>query len=175
MSGEFGRPHPPVAANEVDTLLGFLDFQRATFEWKCSGLDASQLQATTAASTMTLGGMLKHLALVEDWWFSVWLHDREEALPWRDIDWDADPDWEWRTAADDPPEELRMLWRDTVTRSRAAVQEALRDGGLSRLSLRSSPEGERRSLRWILCEDLSRRHFKGVGHMPRTSRDTDPD
>ena len=53
---EHGRPEPPVAAGEVATLLGFLDYQRATLAWKCSGLDAVGLRATTAASTMTLGG-----------------------------------------------------------------------------------------------------------------------
>jgi Protein of unknown function (DUF664) len=55
---EHGRPETPVAADEVATLLGFLDWQRATLAWKCSGLDAADLRATTAASTMTLGGIL---------------------------------------------------------------------------------------------------------------------
>jgi len=45
--------------------------------WKCSGLDAAGLRATTAASTMTLGGILKHMALVEYGWFSRSLHGRE--------------------------------------------------------------------------------------------------
>jgi len=62
---EHGRPEPPIAADEAATLLGFLDYQRATLAWKCSGLDAVCLRATTAASTMTLGGVLKHTALVE--------------------------------------------------------------------------------------------------------------
>jgi hypothetical protein len=44
---EHGRPEPPVAADEVATLLGFLDYQRATLAWKCSGLDAAGLRATT--------------------------------------------------------------------------------------------------------------------------------
>ncbi|MFZ0180268.1 MAG: DUF664 domain-containing protein, partial [Candidatus Dormiibacterota bacterium] len=63
---EQGRPKPPSAADEAATLVGFLDFQRATLAWKCSGLDAAGLDTTVAASSMTLGGMLKHLALVED-------------------------------------------------------------------------------------------------------------
>ena len=69
---EHGRPEPPIAADETATLLGFLEYQRATFAWKCAGLDAAELQAKVAASSMTLGGMLKHLAFVEDWWFSQW-------------------------------------------------------------------------------------------------------
>ena len=58
---EHGRPEPPTAGDEAATLLGFLDYQRATLAWKCSGLDTAGLRATTAASTMTLGGMLKQI------------------------------------------------------------------------------------------------------------------
>ena len=35
---QHGRPEPPLAADETSTLLGFLDYQRATLAWKCSGL-----------------------------------------------------------------------------------------------------------------------------------------
>jgi len=62
---EHGRPEPPVAADAAAMLLGFLDHQRATLAWECSGLDAADLRATTAASAMTLDGILKHMALVE--------------------------------------------------------------------------------------------------------------
>ena len=117
---EHGRPEPPLAADEAGTLLGFLDYQRATFAWKCAGLDAAGLAATVGVSTMTLGGMLKHLALVEDSWFSEWLLGRDPAPPWDTVDWDADRDWEWHTAAADSPEQLRGLWQDNVARARAA-------------------------------------------------------
>src|SRR5262252_3621191 len=60
---------PPVAGSEVETLIGSLERQRATFAWKCGGLDAAGLRATHAPSSMTLGGMLKHLALVADNYF----------------------------------------------------------------------------------------------------------
>ena len=63
---EHGRPEPPIAADETATLLGFLDYQRATLAWKCAGLDAAGLAATVAASSVTLGGMVKHLAYVEE-------------------------------------------------------------------------------------------------------------
>src|SRR6266496_1127997 len=58
---EQGRPEPPLAADETATLLGFLEYQRATLAWKCGGLDTAGLRATVAASSMTLGGLLKHL------------------------------------------------------------------------------------------------------------------
>ncbi|MGH7746350.1 MAG: DinB family protein [Candidatus Dormibacteria bacterium] len=148
---EYGRPEPPLAADEVATLLGFLDFQRATLAWKCAGLDAAGLRATVAASSMTLGGLLKHMAYVEDSWFSRSLHGREREAPWNTVDWTADQDWEWHSAAEDTPEQLVALWQDAVARSRALVTEALADGGLDRLARRTWPSGEAPSLRWILC------------------------
>jgi uncharacterized damage-inducible protein DinB len=151
---EHGRPEPPSAGDEAATLLGFLDFQRATLAWKCEGLDAAGMRATTAASTLTLGGLLKHLALVEEHWFSRWLHGRPMGPPWDAIDWDADPDWEFHSAADDSPEQLMQLWRDAVARSREAVDEALTGGGLDQLAKRTDPDGWVPSLRWILCHML---------------------
>jgi uncharacterized damage-inducible protein DinB len=160
---EQGRPEPPLAAGELATLLGFLDFHRATLEWKCSGLDAAGLATTVGASTMTLGGLLKHLALVEDSWLSERLHDRAEVPPWSTVDWDADPDWEWHSAAQDSPEALRALWRESVARSRAAVDEALADGGLDRPADRPARDGSRPTLRWILVH-LIEEYARHNGH-----------
>ncbi|OLF14816.1 DinB family protein [Actinophytocola xanthii] len=148
---EYGRPEPPPAADEVETLLGFLEYQRATLAWKCEGLDAAGLAATVGASSMTLGGMLKHLAFVEDWWFSRSLHGQEQQPPWDAVDWRADPDWDWHSAAEDGPEALRGLWQDAVARSRSLVAEALAAGGLDRLAERQWSDGQAPSLRWILC------------------------
>jgi uncharacterized damage-inducible protein DinB len=148
---EHGRTEPPLTADEAGTLLGFLDYQRATFAWKCAGLDAAGLAATVGVSAMTLGGMLKHLALVEDSWFSESLFGRDPAPPWNSVDWDADRDWEWHTAAGDSPEQLRGLWRDNVARARSRVSEALASGGLDQLAVRTWPDGRSPSLRWIIC------------------------
>jgi uncharacterized damage-inducible protein DinB len=147
---EQGRPEPPLEGDETATLLGFLDYQRATLAWKTTGLDAASLRATTAASSMTLGGLLKHMAYVEDLWLSRWLHGRDPQPPWDTVDWEADRDWEWHSATDDTPEHLDTLWRDSVARSRALVSEALADKGLGQLSRRTWPSGEAVSLRWIL-------------------------
>jgi uncharacterized damage-inducible protein DinB len=148
---EQGRPEPPVEGDEAATLLGFLDFQRATLGWKCSGLDSAGLTATVGVSSMTLGGMLKHMALVEEFWFSESLYGRDKQPPWDAVDWKADPDWEWHSAAQDSPEQLLALWQDAVSRSRSLVADALADGGLGRPAKRSWPDGRAPSLRWILC------------------------
>lgn len=159
---EQGRPEPPVAGDEIATQLGSLERQRAIFAWKCGGLDAAGLQVTVGASSMTLGGLLKHLALVEDEYFSVRLLGREPAAPWDTVDWDADQDWEWHTAAEDTPEQLITLWQESVTRSRAAVADALADGGLDQLVRKSSwPEAP--SLRRVLI-DIIEEYARHVGH-----------
>ena len=96
---EQGRPEPPLSGDETATLLGSLDRQRAIFEWKCAGPDDAGMRATVGASSMTLGGLLKHLAVVEDEYSSRRLAGREFDPPWDTVDWDADPDWEWHSAA----------------------------------------------------------------------------
>jgi uncharacterized damage-inducible protein DinB len=148
---EQGRPEPPPAADEAATLAGFLDFQRATLAWKCSGLDASGLAATVAASSMTLGGMVKHLALVEDDWFCYTFRNQDLPPPWDTVDWDADPDWDWHSATEDSPEQLMRLWNDATARSRAVVRETLTSAGLDQLAQRVWSDGRAPSLRWIMC------------------------
>jgi uncharacterized damage-inducible protein DinB len=148
---EHGRPEPPPAAGEAETLIAFLDWQRATLAWKCAGLDASGLDTKVAASSMTLGGILKHMALVEEGWFWRSLYGREYRSPWDTVDWKADPDWEWRTAADDSPEEVRAIWQEAVERSRTLVADALTRGGLDQLAQRTFSDGRAPNLRWILC------------------------
>lgn len=91
---EHGRPEPPLTAPESETLLGYLEWQRATLEWKTRGLGADGLAATTARSSMSLGGIMKHMALVEDHWFSMVLHDRNCAPRWSGEPGLADPEWE---------------------------------------------------------------------------------
>lgn len=154
---------PPVAGDEIATLLGSLERQRATFAWKCAGLDAAGLAATVGASTMTLGGLLKHLALVEEHYFSGKLFDEPLLAPFDAVDFDADADWEWRTATDDSPGELMDLWQQTVRRSRAQVARALADGGLDRLAAQRWPDGRAPSLRRILI-DLVEEYARHTGH-----------
>lgn len=145
-----GRPEPPLAANEVDTLLGFLEFQRATLAWKVDGLGAAGMRATTAASAMTLGGIVKHMAMVEDVWFWRWLNGQERSAPWNEVDWDAEPDWEFESALHDSPEDLLALWRGAVDESRRLVAEALQRGGLDQMAVRTYADGRSPNLRWIL-------------------------
>jgi hypothetical protein len=160
---ERNRPEPPVAGDETATLLGSLERQRATLAWKCGGLDAAGLRARLAPSAITLGGLLKHLALVEDEYFTRRLLGRELGPPWDTVDWDADPDWDWHSAAEDTPDQLMSLWQDAVARSRSAVTEALAGGGLDQLARQTWPDGRAPSLRRILI-DLIEEYARHVGH-----------
>ena len=160
---EHGRPEPPLAGDETATLLGFLDHHRATLAWRCAGLDAAALRATVGRSTMTLGGMLKHLAYVEDVWFSYRLHGNEPAEPWRSVDWSADNDWDWHSAVADTAAELFAMWSAAVDSSRGLVAKALTTDGLDQRSQRSISDGRKPSLRWILCH-LIEEYARHNGH-----------
>jgi len=132
-------------------MLGFLEYQRATLEWKCQGLGSEDLAATTAASTMSLGGLLKHMAYVEDHWFSRSLHGNDPAPPWDSVDWSTDRDWDWKSASSDEPEALRALWREAAERSRSLVADALDRGGLDQIASNVGSDVRTPNLRWILA------------------------
>jgi hypothetical protein len=144
------RTEAPLRADEVTALRGFLDYHRDTFRWKCAGLTQQQLAQAHPPSTMTLGGMMKHLALDEVGWFGQTLAGEPYPAPFDAVDWDADPDWEWRTGREDSPEELRALYDDCVGRADAAIDRALVRNGLDTESVEESSDDGAFSLRWIL-------------------------
>jgi hypothetical protein len=154
---------PPVAGSELDTLLGELERLRGYLAWKCGKLDSAGLRATLGPSTITLGGLLKHLALVEDHQFSVKLYGKPPHAPFDAVDWDADPDWEWHSAANDSPEQLMALWQDLVARSRGLVAAAVADGGLDRPAAVTWPDGRAPSLRRLIT-DMIEEYARHVGH-----------
>jgi hypothetical protein len=104
-------PEPPIAADETAAILGELERARAIIAWKCGGLDADGIRATTATSTITLGGLLKHLAHVEDDHFAVLWLGTEVGPPWSAVDWNTDPDFDWRVTDEDTPESLMTMWQ----------------------------------------------------------------
>jgi len=158
---------PPIAGTEVGHLLGALDRQRATFRWKADGLDAAGLNTRIGASALTIGGLLKHLAVVEDEKFTVWLAGEPLGEPWLGLGGppngnDADV-WVFGSAADDSPEELYALYDGAVQRSHQRLAAALADGGLDQLvHIRFGDLGQL-SLRRLLF-DLLEEYGRHTGH-----------
>lgn len=142
------RRDPDLAADEATTLGQFLDYHRATLVQKVTGLDRAGLAATLPSSEMTLAGLVKHMALVEDGWFHVRLLGAPEPEPWASAP-DEDPDWEWHSAVDDTLEDLLALYATSCGRSRAAVTGVGDLDALSAAESRHEP-GEHYSLRWIM-------------------------
>jgi uncharacterized damage-inducible protein DinB len=88
---------PPRGEREL--LAHHLRRCRLTIRLKCEGLDAEQLaRRSLPPSSMSLLGLVRHLAVVEHHWFRRvlggevhlgWLYDRED-------------DWDWNGAVSDP-------------------------------------------------------------------------
>jgi uncharacterized damage-inducible protein DinB len=142
--------HPDESGDELTLLTQFLDRQRATLVRKAAGLDRDQIATTTAASDLTLAGLVKHLALVEDSWFTNRMAGRPDPEPWASAPWDDDPDWEFHTAPADDPADLLALYGQACARSRAVVAEVVGAGGLDTMSALPRRTGAHVSLRWIL-------------------------
>ncbi|MGW4245477.1 mycothiol transferase [Nocardia sp. NPDC004722] len=154
---------PPLAGTEVEHLVGALERLRATFRWKADALDAAGLNTRVGASTLTLGGLLKHLSRAEDEMFTRKLSGTPPSPPWDTVDWRADPDWDFTSAATDSPDELYTLWDTTIARSRKTLDAALATGGPDQLVHVSWPDGRHASLRRLLC-DLIEEYGRHTGH-----------
>jgi hypothetical protein len=153
---------PPMAGTETEQLLGALDRQRWTFRFKADGLDAAGLAATVGASTLSIGALLKHLALVED----VYVTERLDGGPYGER-WDLQgagdsEDWSFRTG-DATPDDLYDLYDRNVERARAKLADVLAEGGFDQPTASHHPDGRPASLRRIVC-DLVEEYGRHTGH-----------
>ncbi len=154
------RIDPEPAVDELTTLSQYLDFQRATIVSKTEGMSREQLRQQDRPSTLTLGGLLYHLALVEESWLEVRFAGLPDREPWAGIDWDADPNWEFRTAADLDGDQLRARYHEACERGRRVVADA---SGADQLSVRPMRSGAQFSLRWVLLH-LIEETARHAGH-----------
>jgi uncharacterized damage-inducible protein DinB len=163
---EIERTDPPLNGTEAEALVAFLDYHRDTLRNKADGLDADQLGRRLEPSSMTMGGLLKHLAYVDDWWLNQVFAGNPAPEPWASVDWRADGDWDWHSAADDTPESLRALYDESVATSRRIVSTALQsprglDAEAARAG-RSDPD-RKLNLRWVLLH-LLEEYARHNGH-----------
>lgn len=146
---------------EVDVLCFALDRARAQFAWKTEGLDAEQLRRQFPPSTMSLAGLIKHMAAVEDGFTST-AAGRAPGRPWDTAEAEGDKRWDWHSAATDEPEALYALWYGAVERSRTSWREMIADGGLDEPVAGGSDD-------WIMNRrrilvDLLEEYLKHTGH-----------
>ena len=149
--GDKHRFDPDPIGGERELLGQYLDFQRQTVLAKTDGLDREQMARRHEPSALTLAGLLYHLALVEESWLESRFLGLPVREPWAGVDFDADPEWEFRTSAELDPEQLRQRYRQACERSRQAAAQA---DGLDQLSVQPLRDGRRFTLRWVLLHLL---------------------
>jgi uncharacterized damage-inducible protein DinB len=138
------REGGPRLGDERATLNEFLRYQRLTLELKCDGLDAGQLaRRSVEPSTMSLLGLVRHMAEVERAWFRRRFAGQDVAKRYQT---EADPDGDFNGAAADPVivDEAWAAWREEI----AFAEQFTRDHDLDFVS--SDSEGGPVSLRELL-------------------------
>jgi dienelactone hydrolase/uncharacterized damage-inducible protein DinB len=151
MLGRADRIPADPRGGERELLGQYLNFQRETMLAKTAGLNAEQMTRAHEPSSLTLAGLLLHLALVEETWLEVRFLGLPIREPWAGVDFDADPEWEFRTSAEMEPGQLRERYRVACERSRQAAAQA---DGLDQESVKTLHDGRHFSLRWVLLHLL---------------------
>ena len=141
----------PRTADERTTLLTFLEWQRDTLAGKCAGLTDAQLRTRAAPpSTLSLLGLLRHLADVERGWFRRTLGG--EDLPDR-FATDADPDADFNDVDSADADEAKHAWREECEHANGVIETHALD------DIVHQKTGRAVSMRWILThmvEEYSR-------------------
>ncbi|MFB7614968.1 DinB family protein [Kitasatospora sp. NPDC056181] len=139
------RSEPPFAADETAMLTAWLDFHRATLAVKCEGLTADQLRLRSVPpSSLSLLGLVRHMAEVERFWFRAILLGEETGpggLYWSE----QHPDGDFDLVDTADAEADFAAWQDQITAARAACE------GLPLETVgKRDRRGEQVTLRWIL-------------------------
>lgn len=151
MFTEENRPEPPMAADPVEMLSAFLDFQRATLLWKTSGLTEEQLRRAMTDSGVSLLGMVKHCAYVERWWFQIIFAGRDVRAGWTKEDFGAD----WRIEPEDTGADIFALYE----RECAVSREIVAGASWQTVAAKAAPRESGHTLGWVLShmlEEISR-------------------
>jgi dienelactone hydrolase len=149
--GRAGRIPTDPRGGERELLGQYLNYQRETMLAKTAGLNRDQMAQVHEPSSLTLAGLLLHLALVEESWMEERFLGLPVREPWVGVDFDTDPEWEFRTATEMEPEQVRQRYREACERSRQAAAQA---DGLDQESVKASSDGRHFSLRWALLHLL---------------------
>ncbi len=161
------HPDPPPlpsmarAADEHTTLVEMLEYYRAVLLRKAWGVSDGELATAVAPSDLTLGGLLLHMAIVEDGWFDFQFLGNDNRPEWDAIPWADDPDWELHNAHLRTGAELIETYQGAISRSRAAMAQA---ESLDQLSARvRAADGQPWNLRWIVVHMIEE-YARHCGH-----------
>ncbi|MGA4965702.1 DinB family protein [Streptomyces pseudogriseolus] len=115
------RVGPLLFGSERETLRAFLDYHRATLALKCEGLGDEELrQRSMPPSTLSLLGLVRHMAEVERAWFRRVFQDNDAPMVWSDtVDFQAAYDADASTRR-----EAFAAWEAEVENSRRIEREA---------------------------------------------------
>jgi len=158
-----GPPELPSIAQDGDertTLIGFLEYYRAVLIRKTYGLSDDQLATAREPSDLTLGGMVLHMALVEDNWFDRCFMGNDDVEPWASAPWEDDQDWDFHVAAEWSHSELMDQFDESIRRSREAIGSA---SFLDQMGARPRGDGTAVNLRWILVHMIEE-YARHCGH-----------
>lgn len=106
-------------SDERTMLTQMLDWYRDGVIAKVAGVAPHHARAQPLRSATSIAGIVKHLAMVEDSWFVADFAGEPLPARWQGVDWEADPDWEFRTALDGDLDEIVGMYREAIERSRA--------------------------------------------------------
>lgn len=141
------RAEPPTMAGERETLIAFLRWQRETLELKCAGLTPGEMaRRSVEPSTMSLLGLLRHMADVERGWFR-WFMAGED-VPDR-FSSDDNPDGDFAGATDDS-EVVAEAWEAWRTEVAWAERYVAIHSDLNIAGKRTDRWRGQLSLRWVL-------------------------
>lgn len=142
-----GRPIPPAHAGERAMLEAWLDFHRATLALKCSGLKDDQLRLAAASpSSMTLLGLVQHLAEVERNWFQRVFAGQEVPPVFGENNADG-----YALRPDRGLDEATAAWQAEVARGREVIADASLDDSGHLSEHEAGFMGDQGvSLRWIM-------------------------
>ncbi len=162
---------PPIDGTEAEHLLGALRRQRATLRWKAGGLDEVGLRHRIASSRLSLGGLLLHLAMGEDYYLTTKLRGEELVEPWRSLGHDGTDEWEFTTEAFSA-EEVYAVFDAAVVRNTRRIDDALAEGGLDLVAHVDDGNGNHPRLRRLLV-DLLEEYGRHTGHADLLREDVD--
>jgi hypothetical protein len=151
----------PLNGDERAMLNAFLDAQRDTLEWKCSGLTVEQLkEAALPPSSLTLLGLLRHLTEVEYFWMEGILLGEGSHLGMYSGQMNpAEGDRAWTELDNNSADEVMRNWKDACASSRRNA------ASLPDLDAPAAYpwDGQPVTLRWITVH-MIREYGRHLGH-----------